>query len=119
VFFHREEVNAMKFEKQQESTFVNADFVESRRITEVVFTKDVVSEESKYGRGRQYNVEVEFSGKVAEDPSTLRLVPKSINTLIDRIGDESKDWLGRKIPICIEGEGQFKHVVVDAVKLQR
>jgi len=109
----------MKFEKQQESTFVNADFVEQRRITEVVFTQDVRVEDSRYGKGKQYNVEVEYNGKVPEDPSTLKLVPRSINLLIDKIGDESKDWLGRKIPVCVEGEGQYRHVVIDAVKLQR
>jgi len=110
----------MKFEKQQESTYVNADFVESRRIPEVGFTKDVEVSENQYQKGRkQHTVEVEFSGKVAEDPSTLRLTPRSINILIDRIGNESKDWLGRKIPISIEGDGQYRTVVVDAVKLQR
>lgn len=110
----------MKMEKQQESTYVNADFVEQRRITEVVFTKDVDVSEHNYQKGKkQYTVEVEYPGKVAEDPSTLRLVPRSINILIDRLGDETKEWLGKKIPVALEGDGQYRHVVVDAVKLQR
>jgi len=108
----------MKIEPQSESTYVNASFVLDRKISEVTIVDDVRVERSKFDSSKsQHIVTVDYKGAKAEDPNVLKLVARSINLLIKKHGDETKEWIGKTIPVKIGGEGQYQYVVVDEVRL--
>ena len=51
-------------------------------------------------------------------PDTWTLNSKSKNALIDAWGDETDDWKDKAIPITLNGDGEYRHITVDTLRIK-
>ena len=118
----------MKAEKTAESgDFLKAQFVKEHKITELKIddarTIEYVEFTNKDKSGKEVTVkkiqcQVIYTGKGKEDPSTWTMNHKSSNALIEAWGDDTDQWVNKKIPIQLAGEGEYVHIKVDEMRIE-
>jgi hypothetical protein len=115
----------MQVEKVSESgDFLKAKFVESNKITELQITDartiEIVTFEGKDGKADQQKVqcEVTYSGQGKEDPFKWTMNNKCRNALIDAWGTDTDNWVNKKIPINLGGDGEMRHILVDTMRIE-
>ena len=115
----------MKVEKVSDSgDFLKPKFIVEHKITEL----QIVDKESfqhvtfkgKDGKPDQQKLQcdVTFRGQGKEDPFEWTMNNKSRNILIDAWKDETDNWVDKKIPITIAGEGEMTHILVDKLRIE-
>lgn len=109
----------MRIERQQEgSDFINAQFVQDSKLDKLRIASDVELSKSKFDETKtQHVVDISYEGWAKGSPSKWKLSANAINTLIDKYGDETKNWVDKEVPITLAGEGQFKYVTVDKLRI--
>jgi len=109
----------MKIERQQEgSDFINAQFVTDNKLDSVQIVSDVEVSASKFDEKKtQHVVSINYQGWIKGSPSKWKLPASAINALIDKYGDETSNWVDKKVPITLAGDGQYKHVTVDKLRI--
>ena len=115
----------MNVEKSAEGgDYFKADFVKKNKITEVQIvdarTIKEVSFEGKDGKPAQVKLQVDitYKGQGKEDPSTWTMNNKCKNALIDAFGSDTDQWVSKKIPIQLAGEGAMEHILVDTMRIE-
>ena len=115
----------MKVEKVNEAgDFLKAKFVVDHKITELKITDartiEIITFEAKDGKPAQKKIqcEVSFNGQGKEDPFKWTMNNKSRNALIDAWGEDTDEWVNKKIPITIAGEGEMTHILVDKLRIE-
>ena len=112
----------MKAEKKTEGgNYLKVKFVEQREITELEITGEITEVEfNNDGKvTKKYQADVAYEGQNKSDPSVWTMNSSSSNTLIDLISDDTDEWRGVKLPITIDGSGEYKHFKVDKVRLKK
>ena len=115
----------MKVEKVADSgDFLKAEFVQKHKITELKITDarsfEIVIFKGKDGKKDQEKIqcEISFSGQGKADPFKWTMNNKSRNVLIDTWQDDTDNWVNKKIPITIAGEGEMTHILVDKLRIE-
>jgi hypothetical protein len=111
----------VKVEKT-ESNFFKGEYANENDITEVMFITEPIEVEKEF-EGKTYmkvQGQIEYEGHKKGDPDILELNNTSKNTLIDSFGDDTKDWMGKKIPITSTIGGNKKwQILVDGTRLRK
>ena len=109
----------MEVEKTAEGgDYLKAKFVKENKITELQITDartiTMVEFEGKDGKPAQQKIqcEVTYPKQGKEDPSTWTMNNKSRNALIDAWGKDTDNWVNKKIPIQLGGQGEMEHILV-------
>ena len=115
----------MKVEKVSEGgDFLKAKFVQEHKITELqIVDKESfqhVTFEGKDGKPDQQKIQcdVTYKNQGKEDPFKWTMNNKSRNILIVAWGDETNNWVDKKIPISIAGDGEMTHILVDKLRIE-
>ena len=115
----------MEVEKVSEAgDFLKAKFIVEHKITELKITDarsvEIVTFEGKDGKPEQKKIQVEvsYASQGKEDPKKWTMNNKSRNVLIDAWGKNTDDWINKKIPITIAGEGEMTHILVDKLRIE-
>lgn len=115
----------MKVDKAAEGgNYLKAKFVKEHKITELKITDarsiEMVTFEGKDGKPAQQKIqcEVAYSGQGKEDPKNWTMNNKSRNILIDTWGDDTDNWVEKKIPITLGGSGEMEHILVDSMRIE-
>jgi hypothetical protein len=116
----------MKVTKTAEGgNYLKASFVKEHKITEVQIpdAREIteVTFEGRDGKPdtTKLQVPVMYNGQGKEDPSTWTLNNKSKNALVDAFGEDTDDWINKKIPITIGGQGDMTHILVDTLRIEK
>lgn len=122
--------DTMKPEKKQTGgNYIGWEDVESKEITELEILKndeghaDVWEHtfEAKDGKPQstKYQAHVTYDGYKNSDKLIWTLSGKNSNIIMEIVDAENTDnWHG-KYPIMISGEGKFKHIAIDVVRLKK
>ena len=103
--------------------FLKASYVEEHKITELKITSDVsIATFKKDGKPdvEKFQFGIEYEGFQSNKgmPDTWTLNSKSKNVLIDAWGDETDDWKGKTTPITLSGDGEYRHIMVDTLRIK-
>lgn len=106
--------------------FLKASFVKTNKIVELkIMNKDDferVTFEGKDGKKSQTKLQAKViynNYKPGSDmPNKWTMNGKSQNALIEAWGDDTDNWVGKKIPITIAGEGEMQHILVDSMRIE-
>jgi len=103
--------------------YLKASYVTENRITELQITSagELVTFEDKKGNTvSKLQCNVTYEGyKIDKDmPHKWTLNQKSENILIDTWGGKTEGWMNKPIPITISGDGDYKHILVDALRIK-
>jgi len=79
------------------TSYIKGDHVKQYKIKEFVILTEPQIEDTEYGPKLKCKIEYQNKGK--EDPDLWQLNNTSRNALIKKYGKETKDWIGKKIPI--------------------
>ena len=109
-------------EKRDEGgNYLKVAFVEKNEITDIQITGDV-TEVKFVNDGKEsskYQAPVTFEDQGKGDPDTWTMNTASSNALIDELGPDTSKWDGVRIPITIDGTGEYRHYKVDRVRLKK
>jgi len=100
---------------------LNIEHVVTKKITTLKITDEgemVTYEPQKAGDKPSIKlvIGVNYEGQATDDPQKWAMNNKSRNALIDLWGDDTKSWINKSAEISIAGEGEFKHIIVDALR---
>jgi hypothetical protein len=97
----------------KENKIVELQITDARTIKEVTF-------EGKDGKAPQTKIQcdVTYAQQGKEDPSTWTMNNKCKNALIDAWGTDTDNWVNKKIPITIGGQGDMEHILVDSMRIE-
>lgn len=103
--------------------FLKASYVEEHKITELKIISDVsIATFEKEGKPsvEKFQFTIAYDGFQQNKgmPDTWTLNSKSKNALIDAWGDETDDWKDKTTPIGLSGEGEYRHIVVDTLRIK-
>jgi hypothetical protein len=114
----------MKVDKVSEGgNFLKIKFVKENKITELQITDairvEIVTFAGKEGKPDTHKIqcEVSYKNQEKEDPNIWTLNSKSRNALIDAWGDNTDNWVNKKIPITLGGSGEMEHILVDSMRI--
>ena len=115
----------MKVKKSAEGgEYLKAGFVKEHRITELQIPDareiTMVTFEGKDGKKDQEKIQVPviYNGQGKEDPNIWTMNNKCKNALFDAWGDDTDEWVNKKIPITIGGQGDMTHILVDSMRIE-
>lgn len=95
-------------------------FVTDRRISRLKITDEGEQVEYPAKDGKpavtKVVVGVTYDGQTSNDPQKWSLNNKSLNSLIDVFGDETRSWIGKDVEIALDGSGDYKHITVDVLR---
>lgn len=106
--------------------FLKADFVKSNKIVELKITNkddfEYVTFPGKNGKKDQTKLQTKViynNYKPGSDmPNKWTMNAKSQNALIKAWGDNTDNWVNKKIPITVGGEGEMQHILVDELRIE-
>ncbi|MCH9657185.1 hypothetical protein K0U27_00585 [archaeon] len=102
--------------------FLKASYVKEHKISELVLVSGPsfaeFEKDGKVTRKLQFKINYEGFSDNKGMPDTWTLNSKSKNTLVDAWGEETDEWLGKKTPISLGGEGEMTHILVDALRIK-
>ncbi len=103
--------------------YLKPSYVQEQRITElkIVNSGELVEFEDKSGkRVEKLQCEVVYEGyqKDKDMPYKWTLNQKSENIIIDVWGKNTENWMNKSIPITINGDGDYKHILVDSLRIK-
>ena len=100
--------------------FLKASYVKEHKISELILVSGpeiaTFEKDGKETKKLQFKIQYEGFADNKGMPDTWTLNSKSKNTLIDTWGDDTDDWLGKKVQIGLGGEGEMTHILVDALR---
>jgi len=79
------------------TSYIKGESVKKFKIKEFLILDEPIEVETEYGPKLKCKVEYQDKGK--EDPDIWQLNNTCRNALIKKYGKETKDWIGKKIPI--------------------
>ncbi len=105
--------------RPQETQYLKASFIIERKISELKITSepDWIDTEFKGKKDKKIQCEVQYSGQTSSDPNIWTMNKSSSIALFDKHGKDTKTWMGKAIPITIDGEGEMKSIKVDKIRL--
>lgn len=106
----------MQVEIQGSGDFLKGEFVKDNKIDSVVFIKEPVMKETNFGKKVQG--EIEYKGKGKEDPHIWTLNNTSARLLVSAFGSDTKNWMGKEIPIEPSRTEKGYAIYVDEKKLK-
>lgn len=112
----------MLVEKVKDGSYITREFVEERQITLFTIENEgeiVTFEREKGGSVEKISLGVSYEDQRDDDPKTWTMNNKSRNAIIDLFGSETKNWVGRKVEIKIEGSKEYRHIAVDMIRTRR
>ena len=103
--------------------YLKAGYVEEHKISELKITSDVsIATFKKEGKpdDEKFQFQITYDGFSENKgmPDTWTLNSKSKNALIDAWGDETDDWRDKLIPITLNGDGEYRHIAVDTLRIK-
>ncbi len=103
--------------------YLKASYVEEHKISEVKIISDVsIAKFKKDGKPDdekfQFKITYEGFSENKGMPDTWTLNSKSKNALIDAWGDETDDWKDKPIPLALSGDGEYRHIAVDTLRIK-
>lgn len=111
----------VKVEKTK-SNFFKGEYANDNGISEIVFVTEPEPVEKEF-EGKTFEKvqgSIEYDGYKDGQPNILELNNTSKNTIIDHLGDDTKDWMGVKIPIVSSIGGNKKwQILVDGARLKK
>ena len=115
------EQSMVKIEKDATGgDYLKAGYVKEHKISELVLVSGPeiaeFEKDGKVTKKLQFKVNYEGFADNKGMPDTWTLNSKSKNTLFDAWGDETDNWLGKKVQIGLGGEGDMTHILVDALR---
>jgi len=104
-------------------TYLKPSYIQEQKITELTITNsgELVEFDDKNGkRVAKLQCDVTYEGyqKGKDMPHKWTLNQKSENILIDAWGKKTENWMNKPIPITINGDGDYKHILVDALRIK-
>lgn len=106
--------------------FLKAIFVKTNKIVELkIVGKDDFERVTFAGKDGKKD-QIKLQAKViynnykpgSDMPNKWTMNGKSQNALIEAWGDDTDNWIGKKIPITIAGEGEMQHILVDSMRIE-
>lgn len=106
-------------ERPQETAFLKASLIVERKISELKITTepDWVDTEYEGTITKKLQCEVLFNGQTKSDPTTWTMNKTSSIALFDILGQETKAWMNKPIPITVTGDGKKAAIMVDKIRL--
>lgn len=102
--------------------YLKAGYVREHKISELILVSGPeiaeFEKDGKVTKKLQFKINYEGFSENKGMPDTWTLNSKSKNTLFDAWGAETDDWLGKKTPISLGGEGEMTHILVDALRIK-
>jgi len=103
--------------------YLKPSYITENRITEltIVSPGEIVTFDDKNGNTiEKLQCDVTYEGyQLNKDmPHKWTLNQKSENILIDEWGRKTEDWMNKSIPITINGDGDYKHILVDSLRIK-
>jgi len=100
---------------------LKATFVEEKKIANVKISDEgeyVTYKARKEGEkdSTKLVLGITYDGQSSSDPDRWSMNNKSMNTLIEKWGDDTAVWVGKQVEINLEGVGEYRHIVVDAIR---
>ena len=100
---------------------LKAVFVEEKKIANVKIADEgeyVTYQAKKEGEkdSTKLVVGISFDGQKDSDPHRWSMNNKSMNSLINKWGDDTAVWVGKSVEINLAGEGEYRHIVVDEIR---
>ena len=100
---------------------LKAVFVEKRKIPNVKILDEgeyVTYKAKKEGEkdSTKLVVGVSYEGQGNDDPDRWSMNNKSMNSLIEKWGDDTAVWVGKTAEINLSGDGEYRHIVVDEIR---
>ena len=104
--------------------YLKPSYITEHKITELTVTNsgELVKFKDKNGAEvEKLQLDVKYEGYVADKdmPHKWTLNQKSENVLIDTWGKSTESWMDKVIPIGINGDGDYKHILVDALRIKK
>ena len=87
----------MQVEIEDTSGYIKGEFVKDNKITEILFITEPKMTETNFGN--KVEGEIEYNNKGKEDPHTWTLNNTSARILLNHFGKETKEWMGKKLPV--------------------
>jgi len=87
----------MQVEIEDENSYLKGEFVKENKIIEIIFITEPKMTETKFGN--KVEGEVEYNGQGKEDPHIWTLNNTSARMLLKHFGKETKEWMGKKLPV--------------------
>lgn len=103
--------------------FLKASYITEHKITELIITSagEIVTFKNKEDKEiEKLQVNVKYEGYVEgrDLPNKWTLNQKSENIIIEAWGKSTEGWMNKPIPITINGDGDYKHILVDALRIK-
>ncbi|MCZ6582671.1 MAG: hypothetical protein O6761_05825 [Thaumarchaeota archaeon] len=103
--------------------YLKPSYIIENKITELKIVSDgelVTFEDKNKKTVEKLQCDVTYEGydKSKDMPYKWTLNQKSENILIDAWGGKTQDWKNKPIPITINGDGDYKHILVDALRIK-
>ena len=100
---------------------LKAAFVEERKISSVKIDDEgeyVTYPAKKEGdkESTKLVIGVTYDNQTDSDPNRWSMNNKSMNSLIEKWGDDTAVWVGKSVEINLAGEGDYRHLVVDEIR---
>lgn len=104
-------------------TYLKPSYITEHKITELIITsegEEVTFTNKKEEEVVKLQVNVKYEGYVEgkDMPYKWTLNQKSENILIDVWKKDTRGWMNKPIPITINGDGDYKHILVDALRIK-
>ena len=100
--------------------FLKAGYVKEHKISELILVSGPeiaeFEKDGKVTRKLQFKINYEGFAENKGMPDIWTLNSKSKNTLFDVWGNETDNWLGKKVEIGLGGEGEMTHILVDPLR---
>lgn len=112
--------------EKTESKFFKGQTAYENGITEIIFVTEpdyveaTFTVDGKDKTTKRLEGEINYEGYSEGKPNVLSLNDTSANILIDVLGDDTKQWMGKKIPINASlGNNKKYQLLVDGVRLKK
>ncbi|MDE0265550.1 MAG: hypothetical protein OXK17_00770 [Thaumarchaeota archaeon] len=117
----QEEVNGNMLLDEAEGDYLNASFVQRRKLTTVriVDEGEIKQIEDKKNKGKIIEKPcfgITYVGQGNNDPFKWTLNNKTRNALIDLFGHDTSQWINQNVEITLAGDGEYRHATVDMVR---
>ncbi len=107
----------MQVEIEDSNSYVKGEFVKENKITEILFVTEPKMTETNFGN--KVEGEVEYSGKGKEDPHIWTLNNTSAKILLNYFGKETKEWMGKKLPVEPSRTEKGYAIYIDEARLKK
>jgi len=113
--------------KAEGNNFLKREFVESKGITTLKIESageevELEFKDPKTGQikiSKRWQLQVSYDTQKDDDPNMWTMNNTSFNACFDLFGKNTDNWVGKKVEITIGGDGEMRHIKVDAVRTKK